>query len=82
MVKQPAKVLQGIRHALQKMCLALIKAAKAIRAQRLHDAGINVCIIMLHEGFPLHVDEIGNPVDVGIQQLLAQFGRQVGLGII
>ncbi len=81
-VKQPAQVFQRVRHALQKMSFALIEAAKAISAQRLHDADVNVGIVVLHEHFALKLDEIGKPVEIVIEQLLAQLGRQIGLGIV
>src|SRR5262249_4179739 len=39
-VNQPADVFQGIRNALQEVCLALIESAKAVCAQGLHDANV------------------------------------------
>ena len=81
-VKQPAQVFQRVRHALQKMRFALIKAAKAIGAQCLHDADVNVGIVVLHEYLTLKLDETGKLVDVVIEQLLAQFRRQIGLSIV
>jgi len=64
------------------MSFALIKPAKAIGAERLHDAYVNVGIVVLHERFALQLDEAGKPIDVMVEQLLAQFRRQIGLGII
>src|SRR3989441_5023956 len=81
-VKQPAQVFQRIGHALQKMSFALIKAAKAISAQGLQDADANVGIVVPHERFALKLDETGEPVEIMIEQLLAEFRRQVGLGIV
>ena len=49
-VQQPAQVLQRIRHALQEMCFALVESTESIRAERLHDADVNVGIVVLHEG--------------------------------
>ena len=37
-MQQPAQILQRVRHTLQEMRFALVKSAKAISAQRLHDA--------------------------------------------
>src|SRR5271163_1079107 len=39
-VEQPAQVPQRKRYALQKKFFAFVKAAKSIRAQRLHDANV------------------------------------------
>src|SRR5205823_11268595 len=61
---------------------AFVEAAKAISPQRLHDANVNVRIVMLHEGIAPKVDEAGKLVQVMIQQLQAQLRRQVSLGIV
>ena len=37
---------------------------------------------MLHEHFALKLDETGKRVEIMIEQLLAQFRRQIGLGIV
>src|SRR5713226_2049188 len=81
-VKEPAQVFKRVRHALQKMSFAFIKSAKTIGAERLHDAYVNVCIVVLHERFALQFDETGKRFDVMVEQLLAQFRRQIGLGIV
>ena len=65
------------------MRLALIKAAKAIRAQRLHDADVHVGVKVPHEHFAIKLgDETCKLVEVVIEQLLAQLRRQIGLGIV
>ena len=64
------------------MSFALIKTAKPISAQRLHDAHVNVGIVVAHEAFAPKLDKIAKPVNVKIQQLLAQFRRQIGLRVI
>src|SRR5258708_337369 len=48
-VREPAKILQGIRYALQKMRLALIEPAKSISPERLHDADVYERVVVLHE---------------------------------
>src|SRR5712692_7223576 len=64
------------------MSFAFVKPAKAISAQGLRDANVNVGIVVLHEHFALKLDEISQPGDVTIKQFLAQFRRQIGLGIV
>src|SRR5208283_1378185 len=81
-MKQPAQVFQRVRYALQKMNLALIKAAKAISTQGLHDADIRVSIVMMHERVALNLDETGKRFEIMIEQILAQLRRQIGLGIV
>ena len=81
MFQQPAQAFQRVGDALQKMGLLLVKTAKAIRAQRLHEADVNVGVVVVHEGVAVEVDESREPLEIVVEQLLAQFGRQVGLGI-
>ena len=64
------------------MRFALVEAAKAVSAQRLHDADVNVGIVVLHEHFALKLDETGKRVEIMIEQLLAQLRRQIGLAIV
>ena len=81
-VKQPAQVFQRVGHALQKMSFALVEAAKSVSAQRLHDADVNVGVVVLHEHFAIELDETGQRVEIVIEQLLAQLRRQIGLGVV
>src|SRR5581483_554611 len=82
MVEQPAQILQRIRHALQEMGLALVVTAKSIGAQRLHDADVNIGVIVPHEGLAVHSDKVGELLEVVSKQLLTQFRGQVRFGII
>src|SRR5882672_7838031 len=81
-VKEPAEVFQGVRHALQKMSLALIKAAKAVSAQCLQDANVNIGVVVPQEDFAVYLDKAGKPVEIVIEELLTELGREVGLGIV
>src|SRR5438132_946941 len=64
------------------MSFALIKAAKAVSPQRLHDADVNVGIVVLHELFALKLDETGKHVEIMFEQLLAQLRRQIRFGVV
>ncbi len=81
-MKQPAQVFQGVGDALQKVGFAFVKTAKAVGAQGLHDANVNVGIKVLKESSAVELDEAGKPVEIMIKELLAEFGGQVGLGIV
>ena len=81
-MQQPAQGFKRVRHALQKMSFALVKAAKAVSSQRLHQADEDVSIVVLHEHFALKLDETGKRVEIMIEQLLAQVLRQIGLAIV
>src|ERR1700674_5214775 len=64
------------------MLFTLVKAAKSIGAQGLHDANVNVGIVMLHERGAIKIEEAAQAIEIMIEQLLSQIWRQVGLGII
>src|SRR5260370_1663984 len=64
------------------MSLAFVKAAETVGSQGLHDANVNVGIKVLHECRAIKLDEAGKPVEIVIEELLAEFGGQVGLGIV
>jgi len=49
-MEEPAEILQGVRDALEEMDFAFEEAAKAVSAERLHDANVDVGIKMLKEG--------------------------------
>src|ERR1019366_450617 len=79
---QPTQVLERVRHALQKMRLALVKSPETVGAQRLHYAYVDVRIIVLHERVALDVYETAEAVEIVIEQFLAQLGWQISLAII
>ena len=81
-MQQPPQIFQRIRHALQKVDLALVKAAKAVRAQCLHDADVDIGVIVLHEFIAAGIVEGGKFVEIVVEQLLPQFRRQIGLGVV
>ena len=79
---QPAQVLERVGNALQKMRLALVEAAEAVRAQRLQNAHVDVGVVVLHEGVAVEIDEAGEAVEIVVEQLLAQRRRQIGLAVV
>src|SRR5579862_8938703 len=80
-VQKPAQVFQRIRNTLQKVCFTLVKSAKPISTKRLHNAHINVSVVVAQKSFAIEVNVVRKPVEIMIQQLLAEFRRQVCLGI-
>src|ERR1041384_6107498 len=63
------------------MDFAFEETAVAVCAKRLHDADINVSVVIAKEGFAVEVDESRESVEIVIEKLLAQGGREVGLGV-
>src|SRR5882724_3581478 len=81
-VKEPAEIFQGVGHALQKMSLALIETAKTVGAQCLQDADVNIGVVVPQESFAVYLDKAGKAVEIVIEELLTELGRQVSLGIV
>src|SRR6266850_2940548 len=81
-VKEPTEIFQGVGHALEEMGFAFVEAAKTVRAEGLHDADIHVGVIVAQESFAVELDKAGKSVEIVIEKLLTELGRQVGLGIV
>src|SRR5207302_3923558 len=64
------------------MSSAFIKAAKTVGAQRLHDANVNVSVVVAQESLAIERDEPGEGVEIVIEKLLAKVGREIGFGVI
>jgi len=79
---QPAQILERVGNALQEMRLALIEAAKAVRAQRLHDPDVDERVVVLHELCTVRLHETCQHSEVVVQQLLAQLRRQRRFAVV
>src|SRR5258706_8439379 len=64
------------------MSPAFEETAKTVSTEGLHDADINVGIVVAEESFAIEGDEAGKAVEIVIEELLAQIGREVGLGVV
>src|SRR5580700_2757904 len=64
------------------MCLALVESAKPICTQRLQNPDVHISVVIMQKCGTLNVNEIAKLFDIKIEQLLAQFGRKIGLGIV
>src|SRR6267143_1556773 len=62
-MKQPTEVFQCVGHALEEMNFALVEAAKTVGAQRLHDANVDVGVVVAQEGFAIERNETGDAVE-------------------
>jgi hypothetical protein len=48
----------------------------------LQDADVNVGVVVAEEGFAVERDEAGETVEIMIEELLAEFGGEIGFGIV
>src|SRR5215472_13796740 len=78
---KPANVFERVGHALQEVGTAFEKAAIAVSAERLHDANVNIGVVIAQEGFAIYRDEVSERAKVVVKKVLAEFGRQVGLSV-
>ena len=64
------------------MGFAFVEAAEAVGSEGLHDANVDVRIKVLEEGGAVELDEIGERVEIVIEELLAEFGGKIGFGVV
>src|SRR5258708_10037484 len=77
-MKEPAKILQRIGHALQEMGAAFEEAATTVSGQGLHEADVNVGMVVAEESLPVGTDEARKPVVIKIGPFLARIGEWGG----
>src|SRR5579863_4100126 len=81
-MQEPAKVFQGVRDALEEMGFAFVEAAEAVGAEGLHDADVNVGVVMADEGFAINGDKFFERAKIIVEKLLAEIGREIGFGVV
>src|SRR5437899_1404877 len=64
------------------MSPAFEETAKTVSTEGLHDADVNVGVVVAEESFAIERDEAGKPIEIMIEELLAKIGREVSLGVI
>src|SRR5215472_596393 len=63
------------------MHFAFEEATVAVCTKRLHDADVNVGVVIAQEGVAIDTDESGQGAQIIIEKVLAERGREVGLGV-
>src|SRR5262249_22304827 len=66
----------------QEMDFTLVESTEAVGAQRLHDADVDVGVVVLHEDFALDVKKAGQRIEVVVEQLLPQIRGKIRLGVV
>src|SRR5579871_1393663 len=66
-VGKPAQIFQRVRNTLEKMRLALIESTEPVGAKSLHDAHIDIRIVMLHECGSIELDKAAEAVEVIVE---------------
>jgi len=81
-MEEPAEIFEGVGNALEEMGLAFVEAAEAVGTEGLHDADVDVGIEVLEKGGAVERNEIGERVEIVIEELLAEFGGKIGFGVV
>src|SRR5208337_4119391 len=68
-VQQPAQVFQRVGHALQKMRFALVEPAEPVGPQGLHDADIDVGVVIVQEHIALQINKPAQSIEIVVEQL-------------
>src|SRR6516225_2850267 len=63
------------------MHLPFEEAAIPVRTERLHDADVNVSVVVAKKSFVVEVDERRKRVEIVVEKLLAEVRWKIGLGI-
>src|SRR5260370_9034058 len=80
-MRQPSQIFQRKRNALRKGRFSLVKAAKTVGGEGVHDAQINVRVVMVEKFVALHSCVTVQRVEIVLKKMLAQLGRQISLGV-
>ena len=63
------------------MGAAFVEPAEPVSAERLENSGVDVSIVMLEKSVAIDVGVFGDAIEIVIEKLLAEFGREIGLGV-
>src|SRR5262244_2467846 len=63
------------------MDFAFVEAAEAVSAQSLHDANVDVRIVVAKEGFAVDRDVGFESAKILVEKVLAKIGREIRLGV-
>jgi hypothetical protein len=64
------------------MGFAFVEAAKAVSAEGLHNADVNVGVVMADEGFAVDGDKFFEGAKIIVEKLLAELGGKISFGVV
>ena len=67
---------------MKKVDFAFIEASETVSAKGLHDADIDVSVVIVEEGFAIDRNEFFERAKIVVEKLLAKFGRKIGFGVV
>lgn len=81
-MQEPAKIFQGVGNALEKMGFAFVEAAETVSAEGLHDADVDVSVVMADESFAVDGNKFFERAKIVVEKLLTEIGREIGFGVV
>src|ERR1700676_1844214 len=82
MMQKPAEIFQRVGNALEEVRFAFVEAAETVGAEGLHDADVDIGVVIAEEGFAIERDVAGERANIIINKLLAEFGGEIGFGVV
>jgi hypothetical protein len=82
LMQEPAEIFQGVGDALEEMGFAFVEAAEAVSAEGLHNADVDISVVMADEGFAIDGDKFFERAKIIVEELLAEVGREIGFGVV
>ncbi len=64
------------------MSFAFVEAAETVGAKGLHNADVDVGVVMAQEGFAIDADKFLERAKIVVEKLLAKVGREIGFGVV
>ena len=81
-VEQPAEILESVGDALQEMNFTFVEAAKTVGPEGLHDANVDVSVVIAEKNFAIELDVVFEGVEIVIEELRANSRGKIGFGVI
>src|SRR5437762_8897238 len=63
------------------MRTTFVESAETIGAERLKNSGVDVSIVVLEKSVAIDLGVFGDAIEIVIEKLLTEFGREIGLGV-
>src|SRR2546429_6373846 len=61
------------------MRTTFVESAETIGAERLENSGVDVSVVVLEKSVAIDLGVFGDAIEIVIEKLLAEFGREIGL---
>src|SRR5690242_8633559 len=60
---------------------AFVETAETVGAERLENSSVDVSVVVLEKSFAIDLGVFGDAIEIVIEKLLAEFGREIGFRV-